>query len=252
MSGHNKWSSIKHKKGAADAKLGKLFSRLGKEITVAARDGGGNPEMNPRLRSAIVAAKNANLPNDNIERAVKKGTGELAGDTLEELTYEGYAPGGVAVMVSCLSDNRNRTAANLRACFTKNHSNLAANGAVAWMFNRKARFLVEGQKADAELLLEVLIEAGVDADEVEVSDGQAEILAPPEAFEPVLDCLTAADIPVSESTISMLPENTTELNDVGEARQVIRLLETLEEDEDVQAVYSNLELPDEILNRLAD
>ncbi len=252
MSGHSKWSSIKHKKGAADAKRGKLFSRLAKEITIAARSGGGDPDLNPRLRSAVDAAKNANVPNDNIDRAIKKGTGELEGGALEELTYEGYGPGGVAIMISCLTDNRNRTAANLRACFAKHNSNLAANGAVAWMFNRKSQFFVTGEQADEVLLMEVLIEAGVDAESVEVDDGQAEIIAPPEAFASVLTALEKAKIPVSESTITLVPENNMQLEDAGEARQNIRLIESLEEDEDVQAVYSNLDFSEEVMKKLAE
>ena len=251
MSGHNKWSSIKHKKGAADAKRGKLFSRLAKEITVAARSGGGDPEMNPRLRSAIDAAKNANVPNDNIERAVKKGTGDLEGGPLEELTYEGYGPGGVAIMVLCLSDNRNRTAANLRACFSRHNSSLGANGAVAWMFNRKSRFVVEGEKADEMHLMEVLIEAGVDAEEIEVDDGRAEIIAPFEAFESVSNALHEAGVPVSESTITLLPETFMQLDDAGEARQNMRLIEALEDDEDVQAVYSNLGFSERLMKELS-
>ncbi len=252
MSGHNKWSSIKHKKGAADAKRGKLFSRLAKEITISARSGGGDPEMNPRLRSAIDAAKNANVPNENIDRAVKKGTGDLDGGPLEELIYEGYGPGGVAVMVSCLSDNRNRTAAAMRACFSRYNSNLGANGAVSWMFNRKARFLVEGEKADEMELMEVLIEAEVDAEEVDASDGQAEIIAPFESFEAVSNALLEAGVPVSESTITMLPENLIYIEDLSEARQNIRLIEALEEEEDVQAVYSSLGFSDEVSEALAN
>ena len=150
MSGHNKWSTIKHKKAAADAKRGKVFTRLAKEITAAARAGGGDADMNPRLRSAITAGKNANMPNDNIDRAVKKGTGELGGDMLEELVYEGFAPGGIAILIDCLSDNRNRTAAEIRNIFTKTNNNMASNGAVARLFNRKARFAIEGEHADEE------------------------------------------------------------------------------------------------------
>ncbi len=252
MSGHNKWSSIKHKKGAADAKRGKVFSRLGKEITLAAKFGGGDPELNPRLRGAVDAAKNANMPNDNIERAIKKGTGDLEGGALEELVYEGYGPGGVAIMISALSDNRNRTASNLRACFAKNNSNLAANGAVAWMFNRKSRFVVEGEKADEELLLKVLIEAGADAEQLEAEDGQAEIIAPPEAFESVFNALREADVPVAESSLTFIPENSSRLDDIGEVRQALRLIEALEEDDDVQAVYSNLDFSDDIMKQLSE
>lgn len=251
MSGHNKWSSIKHKKAAADAKRGKMFSRLSKEITLAAREGGGDEEMNPRLRTAIAAAKSANMPNDNIERAVKKGTGELGGAALEELTYEGYAPGGVAIIVNCLSDNRNRTAASIRSYFTKYNSNLAENGSVSWMFHRKARFTVEGDNADEEKLLEALLETGVEeVEDVDVSDGYAEILAPPEVFEQVADALSTADIPISESGVDFVPETTVPVTDTSHAKQVIHLVDAIEEDEDVQAVYTNMDLSDELLESL--
>jgi len=252
MSGHNKWSSIKHKKGAADARRGKLFSRLAKEITVSARSGGGDPEMNPRLRSAIDVAKNANVPSENIDRAVKKGTGDLGGGPLEELIYEGYGPGGVAIMVSCLSDNRNRTAAAMRACFSRYNCNLGANGAVSWMFSRKARFVIEGEKADEMELMEILIEAEVDAEEVDVGEGRAEITAPFESFEAVSSALSEAEVPVNESTITMLPENLIQVDDLNEARQNIRLIEALEEEEDVQAVYSSLGFSDEVLEALSN
>lgn len=250
MSGHNKWSTIKHKKGAADAKRGKLFSRLSKEVTLAAKAGGGDEETNARLRSAVSAAKSANMPKDNIERAIKKGTGELEGAVLEELSYEGYAPGGVAIIANCLSDNRNRTAANVRSYFTRSNSSLAANGSVSWMFHRKARFVVEGESADEETLMEVLFDAGADVETIEVDDGAAEILAPAEAFADVASALEGAEIPVSESSLTMIPENTTEVTDSSTAKQVLRLIETLEDDEDVQEVFSNLDIPDELLSQL--
>ena len=251
MSGHNKWSSIKHKKGAADAKRGKLFSRLSKEITLAAREGGADADMNPRLRTAIAAAKDANMPNDNIDRAVKKGTGELGADTLEELTYEGYAPGGVAVIVNCLSDNRNRTAATVRSCFTKHNSNIANNGAVSYMFQRKARFVVEGEHADEDALMETIFDAGVDVENIIVEDGSAEIIAPPDAFAAMADCLDSAGIPISESSLVMIPDTSTPVNDPGTARQVLRLVEALEEDDDVQQVFTNFEIDDDLMDELA-
>jgi YebC/PmpR family DNA-binding regulatory protein len=251
MSGHNKWSSIKHKKGAADAKRGKLFSRLSKEITMAAREGGGDPDMNARLRSAVDSAKNENMPNDNIDRAIKKGTGELEGGALEELVYEGYGPGGVAILITCLSDNRNRTAASMRTYFTKHNSSLAGSGAVAWMFHRKAQFTITGEHADEDTLLDALLEAGADAETVEAEDDEATILAPPEAFAEVLDALKAADIPVASSGVTMIPENTTPVNEVGEARQLTRLIDALEDDEDVQEVFANFEFPDDIMEKLA-
>ena len=251
MSGHNKWSSIKHKKGAADAKRGKIFSRLSKEITLAAREGGGDPELNPRLRSAIDSAKNENMPNDNVDIAIKKGTGELDGGPLEELIYEGYGPGGVAILVNCLSDNRNRTAANMRAYFTKHNSNLANNGAVSWMFHRKSKFTITGEQADEENLLEVLLNAGVDADTVEMEDeDEATIMAPPEAFSDVLDALRSAGIKVSSSSVTMVPENLTPVTELSEAKSLTKLIDALEDDEDVQEVFSNFDFSDEIMEKL--
>ncbi len=251
MSGHNKWSTIKHKKGAADAKRGKLFSRLAKEITMAARDGGGDPDMNPRLRQAVTSAKAANVPNDNVERAIKKGTGELAGQALEELVYEGYATGGVAVIVTCLSDNRNRTAADIRGVFTKAGASMAGSGAVAWMFHRKSRFVVQGEQADEETLMEVVLEAGADVEDILVSDDTAEIIAPPEAFAEVVTALEEENIEVSESGIVMVPENTVELTSKEEARKVLRFVEALEDCDDVQEVYVNFELADDLMEELA-
>lgn len=251
MSGHNKWSSIKHKKGAADAKRGKVFSRLAKEITMAARDGGGDIEMNPRLRSAVAAAKAVNTPSDNIDRAIKKGTGELEGGVIEELSYEGYAAGGVAIIVNCLSDNRNRTAAEVRNIFTKNNSSLAGNGAVSWMFHRKARFVIVGEAADEERLMEVLLEAEADVDSIEVTDDTAEILGPPEAFGDVLAVLEAEEIPVSESSLTMVPENSVEVTEAAIARQVLRMIEALEENDDVQEVHTNFEMSESLMEELA-
>ncbi len=252
MSGHNKWSSIKHKKGAADAKRGKIFSRLGKEITLAAKSGGGDAELNPRLRTAVSAAKAANMPNDNVDRAIKKGTGELEGAVLEDLTYEGYGPGGVAIIVNCLSDNRNRTAADVRVLFTKSNSSLAGSGAVSWMFNRKSQFSIEGPAADEEQLLELLLENDIDVEDITVDDGVAEILAPPDAFGAVVVALEAADIAIAESTIAMIPENTMEITEANIARQIMRLIDALEDSEDVQEVYSNVDIPDTLMEELAN
>lgn len=251
MSGHNKWSSIKHKKGAADAKRGKVFSRLAREMIMAAREGGGDVEMNARLRQAVTAAKNANMPNDNIDRAIRKGTGEIEGGNLEELSYEGYAPGGVAVMVNCLSDNRNRTAADVRSVFTKYNASMAANGSVSWMFNRRARFVVEGPQADEEKLLEILLDAGVDVEDLSAADGAAEIIAPAEAFAGVLAALEAAGIAPSESKLVLVAANTVPVTSVDEVRKVLRFIEALEDCDDVQEVYSNLDAPDAVMDQLA-
>ncbi|NOY82307.1 MAG: YebC/PmpR family DNA-binding transcriptional regulator [Kiritimatiellaeota bacterium] len=252
MSGHNKWSSIKHKKAAADAKRGKIFSTLSKEITLAAREGGGDLELNPRLRTAVAAARAANMPNDNVQRAIKKGTGELGGGALEELSYEGYAPGGVAVLVNCLSDNRNRTAANVRTCFTRHNSNLASTGAVGWLFQRKARFVVDGSDLDEDKLLELLLEGGVDVEDVTTLGDGIEVLAPPEAFAQVAQVLDNAGIAIRESGQTMTPENTIEITDPKTARQVVHLIEALEEDEDVQEVFTNFEMSDELMEQLAN
>ena len=252
MSGHNKWSTIKHKKGAADAKRGKVFSRLAKEITLAARDGGGDVEMNPRLRSAVSAGKAVNMPNDNIDRAIKKGTGELAGGTLDELNYEGYAPGGVAVIVQALSDNRNRTAAEVRNIFNKYNCNMANSGAVSWMFQRRARFLIEGEAANEEALFELLLGNDVDVEEINVEDGVAEIIGTPEAFGDIVAALEGEGIEVSESSVTMIPETTTEVTDAGTARSVLKFIDVLEDDDDVQSVVSNLEISDELMEELAN
>jgi len=251
MSGHNKWSSIKHKKAAVDAKKGQIFSRFGKEITLAAKQGGKDILMNPRLRSAVAAAKAANMPNDNIDRAIKKGCGELQGAAIEEILYEGYAPGGVGILVACLTDNRNRTASNVRNVFEKNNGRLASTGAVARQFHRKAHFLVSGPGLTEDKLLELLLDAGADVEDVNMLDGEAEIIAAHDAFALVAKTLETANIKVAESTITMVPETLVEARDETMARQSTRLIDTLEEDDDVQAVYTNLSIPDEIATRLA-
>ena len=252
MSGHNKWSSIKHKKGAADAKRGKIFSRYGKEITLAAKQGGKDIDMNPRLRSAVSAAKAANMPNDNIDRAIKKGCGELQGAALEEIMYEGYAPGGVGILVACLTDNRNRTASNIRNVFEKNNGRFATTGSVTRLFHRKARFVVSGPDLNEDKLLELLLDAGADVEDVNMLDGDAEIIAAHDAFALVAKTLENAKIKVVESTITMMPETLVEARDESTARQGTRLIDILEEDDDVQAVYTNLSVPDEIATKLAE
>jgi len=249
MAGHSKWANIKHKKGAADKKKAKIFARITKEIIVGARDGGGDPDANPRLRTALTAARSANMPNANIERAIKKGTGEIAGESFEELNYEGYGPGGVAVYVECLSDNKNRTASEIRMIFDRNGGNLAGQGAVMWMFHRKARFIVTGEAADEEKLMELLIDAG--AEDISVDDGVAEILADTEYFEEISAALEDAGIAVEESGIIYHPENTMKIEDENTARQALRLIEKLEDQDDVQAVHSNLDIPSDILEKIS-
>jgi YebC/PmpR family DNA-binding regulatory protein len=248
MAGHSKWANIKHKKGAADIARGKVFSRLAKEIMVAAKMGGGDPSANPRLRSGLAAAKSANMPNANIERAIKKGLGELGDVIYEEIVYEGYGPGGVAVMVECLTDNRNRSASEVRSTFDKNNGNLAGSGAVTWMFHRKAHFVITGEKADEELLMDVVLDAG--AEDIEVEDDFAEIWGPPEAFEAIVDALAEAGIETEEAAVVQHPDNTVEVTDLKVAQQLMRMLDRLEDLDDVQAVHSNQDISDELLEQL--
>ena len=249
MAGHSKWANIKHKKGAADKKKGKIFSRITKEIMVSARQGGGDADANPRLRTALTAARSANMPKVNIDRAIKKGTGELEGEALEEMTYEGYAAGGVAVLVECLSDNKNRTGGDVRMLFDRNAGNLAASGAVTWMFHRKAQFIVIGDNADEEKLLELLIETGVES--IEVDDEVAEILGPPDAFEEMSKVLEEAEISTEEAGLIQHPENSVKIDDPHVAGQVLRLIDRLEDQEDVQAVHSNIEISPEVMQTLS-
>jgi YebC/PmpR family DNA-binding regulatory protein len=246
MSGHSKWSSIKHKKGAADAKRGKIFTKLIKEITIAARMGGsGDVSANPRLRQAITAAKAENMPKDNIERAIKKGTGELEGVTYEESIYEGYGPGGAAVLVESLTDNKNRAVADIRHIFSKCGGNMGENGCVAWMFDKKGYFYVEKSAVEEEVLMEKALDAG--AEDIRDNEDSFEVITQPEDFETVKDALDKAEIPYSDAEITMLPKNTANL--VGKhAEQMVRLMEYLEDCEDVQKVYTNADIPDDLVN----
>ena len=245
MSGHSKWSTIKHKKGAADAKRGKVFTKLIKEITVAARMGGGDPNANPRLRTAIAAAKAENMPKDNVERAVKKGTGELEGVNYEELNYEGYGPGGAAVYIESLTDNKNRAVAEIRHIFSKAGGNLGENGCVAWMFDKKGYIVVEKSAVEEDVLMETALDAG--AEDVREDDSNFEVITAPEDFEAVKAAMDEAGIASIDSEVTMLPQNTTDL--VGkEAEQMIRLMDALEDCDDVQKVYTNADIPDEMVN----
>jgi YebC/PmpR family DNA-binding regulatory protein len=244
MSGHSKWSTIKHKKAATDAKRGKLFTRLIKELTVSARMGGGDVEANPRLRSAVAAAKSANMPQDNIKRAIAKGTGELPGVSYEEVAYEGYAPGGVAVYVDTLTDNRMRTTPEIRHLFTKHGGNLGEPNSVAWMFEKKGRFLVPRKGVDEERLMEVVLEAG--ADDMQEADDAFEVVTSNESFHNVQQALEAAGITAAEAEIIMDAQNTVSLEG-KKAEQCIKLLEALEDHDDVQNVHANLEIDDDSL-----
>ena len=245
MSGHSKWSTIRHKKGAADAKRGKIFTKLIKEITVAARMGGGDVNANPRLRTAIQAAKSENMPKDNIERAIKKGTGELEGVNYEESVYEGYGPGGAAILVESLTDNKNRAVSDIRHIFNKNGGNLGENGCVAWMFDKKGYFVVNAEAVDEDQLMEVTLEGG--AEDVREDDSNFEVITAPEDFEGVKDAISRAAIPYLVAEITMLPQTTTNLAG-KEAEQMVKLMEALEDCDDVQKVYTNADIPEDILD----
>ncbi len=249
MSGHSKWSTIKHKKAAQDAKRGKEFTKLIKEITVAARLGGGDPEANPRLRAAVALAKAANMPKNNIERAIKKGTGELEGVSYEEVTYEGYGPGGVALLVETITDNRQRTVADVRYILSKRGGNLGEPGSVAWIFEKKGLIVVEKDKVDEETLMNVALEAG--ADDLQEQETEWEVITAPDAFDQVKAGLEEHDIPVASAEVTMVPSSTVEVDDEQKAAQLLRLMEALEENDDVQHVYANFDIPDHILEKVA-
>ncbi|WP_153464659.1 YebC/PmpR family DNA-binding transcriptional regulator [Sediminibacillus terrae] len=249
MAGHSKWKNIQRRKNAQDAKRGKIFMKMAKEIFVAAKQGGGDPEMNPSLRLAVDKAKANNMPNDNIDRAIKKATGDLEGVNYEEMTYEGYGPGGVAVMVKALTDNKNRTASEVRYAFNKNGGNLGENGCVAFMFDRKGYLVIDRSTTDAdedEMLLAV-IEAG--AEEMETTDDVFEIYTDPESFAEVKNQLEADGYTFSTAELTMIPQTLSPLGE-DEAKQMIRLVDMLEDNEDVQDVYHNLDADEEILARL--
>jgi YebC/PmpR family DNA-binding regulatory protein len=245
MSGHSKWSTIKHKKGAADAKRGKIFTRIIKEMTVAARMGGGDVEGNPRLRSAIVDAKANNMPKDNIDRAIKKGTGELEGAAYEELTYEGYGPGGVAVIVETMTDNTNRTTPEIRHAFEKAGGNMGTPGSVRFKFEKKGHFAIEKSAVNEDTLMEIALEAG--ADDMQTDDPEVfEVYTRPDSFEAVREALEKSKIPTLEAKLGMIPAIYVKL-DEAKSKAMMRLLETLDDHEDVQNVYSNFDVPEEMM-----
>jgi YebC/PmpR family DNA-binding regulatory protein len=249
VSGHSKWSTIKRKKGALDAKRGQIFTRLIKEITVAARMGGGDPDANPRLRAAIASAKAENMPKDNIDRAIKKGTGELEGAVYEEITYEGYGPGGVAVLVDCMTDNKNRTVADIRHYFSKSGGNLGESGCVAWMFDKKGTILVDKETIEEDELLDKALEAG--AEDVAEEDNVFQVVTAPDDFESVREALEADGVKFIEATISMVPQNTIDVSEEKTAKQILKLLESLEDHDDVQNVYANFDIPDDIMEAVS-
>ena len=250
MSGHSKWSTIKRKKGAIDAKRGKVFTRLIKEITVAARSGGGDPEGNPRLRSAIATAKTENMPKDNIARAIKKGTGEIAGEVYDEIMYEGYGPGGVAILVECLTDNRNRTVADVRHYFAKNNGNLGESGCVAYMFDKKGLILVDKSTVEEEVLMDAALEAG--AEDVVEEESEFQIFTAPEEFDDVRGALEKAGIGFLDASVSMIPQNTVEVVDEKIARALMKLMESLEDHDDVQNIYANFDIDDDLMEQLSE
>ena len=239
MSGHSKWATIKHKKAATDARRGRVFSRLIKEVTVAARTGGGDPGANPRLRSAVAAARAENMPADNIERAIQRGTGQIPGLVIEEITFEGYGSGGVAILVETATDNRIRTVNELRHLFSKWGGNLGESGSVAWMFHRKAYVMVPREAIPEDALMELVLEAG--ADDLREDGASWEITGPPECLEPIKQALAARGLTPTAAEISMMPQNTIHLEG-SQAQQVLRLLDALEEHDDVLHVYANFDI----------
>ena len=247
MSGHSKWSSIKHKKGRMDAQRGKIFTKLIKEITVAARDRGGDPDATPRLRTAIQAAKDANMPSENIERAIKKGTGELPGVKYEEFTYEGYGPNGVALLVETMSDNKNRTTADIRHIFTKYNGRLGEAGCVAWIFEQKGYIVIDQSKCDEDTLYSIALDAG--AEDIQTEDGSYEVVSAPSDFEEVRQAIVNKGIEYIQAEISKLPKNLVKL-DGDEARKTLRLVEALEDHDDVQKVYANFDIDESIMEKM--
>ena len=246
MSGHSKWATIKHKKGALDAKRGQLFTKLIKEISILAKNGG-NPDTNPQLRTAIQKAKDSNMPTDNIERAIKKGTGELPGVVYEEATYEGYGPGGIAILVEVVTDNKNRASSEIRSIFSKNGGNMAGAGAVSWIFEKKGYFVVSKKALDEDKLMGIVLEAG--AEDLVTEDENYEVKSSPADFEKVKKALDANKVKIKSAEITMVPKNT--IVAVGEdAKKVLSLVDALEEHEDVQNVYANFDIPDDILKSL--
>jgi YebC/PmpR family DNA-binding regulatory protein len=250
MAGHSKWSKVKRFKGALDAKRGKIFSRYSKEIMVAARTGGGDLDLNPRLRTAVVAARAQNMPNDTIERAIKKGTGEIAGGVLEELIYEGYGPGGVALIVEAASDNKNRTAADIRSIFSRNHGHLAASGAVSYMFKRKGLITVPTDVVNEERLMDIALDAG--AEDLTVDEDLYVVTTPQERLYQVNEAIRMAAIATESQKLTFLPSTMVVIDQEAPASQILRLCDALEENEDVQNVYSNFDIPEELLARLSN
>jgi YebC/PmpR family DNA-binding regulatory protein len=249
MSGHSKWSTIKRKKGALDSKRGKIFTKIIKEITLAARLGGGDIEGNSRLRQAVLAAKNENMPRDNIDRAIKKGTGEIGGGVAyEEITYEGYGPGGVAVLVEIMTDNKNRTVAEIRHIFSKHGGNLGENGCVSWLFEKKGSIVFERKAIDEDELIELALEVG--AEDIREEENEIEIVTDPSMYEEVRDALEGKGLKYIQASIGMIPQNTVKL-DEGKAEQMLKMIDKLEDNDDVQNVYANFDIDDAIVEKFS-
>jgi YebC/PmpR family DNA-binding regulatory protein len=246
MSGHSKWAQTKHKKAVIDARRGKLFSKISKEISVSARIGGGNPDMNPRLRLAVEKAKEANMPSDNIKRAIMKGTGELPGATYEESVYEGYGPGGVAVMLEVLTDNKNRTISDLRHIMSKHGGNMGETGCVAWMFDKRGYILVGKKVIEEEMLMSVALDAGAEDMKNEPEEENYEVITAPEDLKKVSEAIEKENITINLAEITMLPKSYVKL-DTKDAEKMLRLMDALEEHDDVQNVFANFDIPEEIM-----
>jgi YebC/PmpR family DNA-binding regulatory protein len=239
MSGHSKWATIKHKKAATDARRGKIFTKLIRELTIAARVGGADPDSNPRLRTAILAAKNENMPNDNIERAVQRGTGQLEGETLDEVMFEGYGPGGVGVLVQVVTSNRNRIVSEIRHLMSKNGGNMAESGAVGWMFHRKGDIVIPKEQADEDKMMSIVLDAG--AEDLRDDGSSWEVITPPEAMEKVREALATAGITPASAEVAWIPQNYVKLSG-SQAQQMLRMVEALEDHDDVQHVYANFDI----------
>lgn len=249
MSGHSKWATIKHKKGALDAKRGALFTKVIKELTVAAKHGGGNPDTNPRLRTVLAKAKEANMPADNIDRAIKKGTGELPGVVYEESTYEGYGPGGAAILIEVLSDNKNRTTAEVRNILEKRGGNMSGAGSVAWQFSKKGYIVVKRDAIDEEKLMTIALDAG--ASDFAAENESYEITTDPHDFEKVKKAVQDAGVATESAEVTFIPSATVKITDAGVAKAILTLIETLEEHDDIQNVYSNFDISDDLMNQVA-
>jgi len=248
MSGHNKWASIKHKKMATDAKRGKMFTKIIREIMMAAKIGGGNPENNPHLRIAIERARGINMPNDNIQRAIKKGTGEDGTVSLESVGYEGYGPGGIAVLVETLTDNKRRTAAEIRSIFSRHNGNLGESGCVSWMFERKGVIDVKKENVNEEQLFSLVLDAG--ADDLQLDNDVFEIVCPPDKVETIKKILEQNNIAIESASVNLIPKNTVRVEG-KDAEQLLKLLDELEEHEDVQNVHSNFDIPDDVIEAMS-